>query len=125
MLDAITELITHESQGGDREWNYVCTDTARKSFHRLLESKEWKADKGGRYLNTILDRFIEPMEEHRDLAYKRFHETPHGTIEWNKADRIRKTIAILYNKVFGLEGTMDRDELVDFLRKEIANRAYV
>ena len=125
MLDVICDLITHENDDGVIERSYVCTDVSRNSFHRLLESRKWKSDKGGRYLNSMLDRFIGPMEEYKDKAYAKYSETPHDSIEWDHVDWERKKISQLYSGVVCKEGTGDREELVNALRKEIAKRASV
>jgi hypothetical protein len=125
MLDVICELITHENNDGVVERNYVCTDVSRNSFHRLLESRRWKSDKGGRYLNSMLDRFIDPMEEYKTEVYQKYKKTSHDSMEWDQVNWERKNIARLYSGVVCKEGTGDREELVNALRKEIAKRASV
>ena len=125
MLDVICDLITYENDQGVIERNYVCTDVSRNSFHRLLESKKWKSDKGGRYLNNMLDTFRDIMEEHKDKVYKRYKETPHDSIEWENVEWERKKISQLYSGVVCNEGTGDREDLVNILRKEISRRASV
>nr|QBK86193.1 MAG: hypothetical protein LCMAC101_07880 [Marseillevirus LCMAC101] len=125
ILEVIGELITHENDEGEIERNYVCTDVSRNSFHRLLESKKWKSDKGGRYLNNMLDTFRDVMEEYKDRVYETYKETPHDSIEWDQIDWERKNISILYSGIVSNEGTSDREELVNILRKEISKRAFV
>ncbi len=125
MLDVICDLITHENDDGIIERSYVCTDVSRNSFHRLLESRKWKADKGGRYLNEMLDRFQDRMEEYKNKIYEKYSNTPHDSIEWDHVDWERKKISQLYSGVVCKEGTGDREELVNALRKEIAKRASV
>jgi hypothetical protein len=125
MLEVICDLITHENDKGEMERNYVCTDVSRNSFHRLLESKKWKADKGGRYLNSMLDTFRNTMEEHKNKVYQKYDDTPHDSIEWEHVDWQRKKISQLYSGVVCREGTTDREELVNILRKEISKRASV
>ncbi len=125
MLDVICELITHENVNGEIERNYVCTDVSRNSFHRLLESKKWKADKGGRYLNAMLDRFAEQMDEYKNKAYDIYDKTPHDSMDWPQVDWERKNISLLFSGVVCREGTGDREELINALRKEIAKRASV
>ena len=125
MLEVICELITHENDQGVIERNYVCTDVSRNSFHRLLESKKWKSDKGGRYLNNMLDTFQDIMEEHKDKVYQRYKETPHDSIEWENVEWERKKISQVYSGVVCKEGSRDREELVNILRKEISRRASV
>jgi len=125
MLEVICELITHENDNGEIERNYVCTDVSRNSFHRLLKSKKWKADKGGRYLNDMLDRFIDQMDEYKNKAYDIYDQTPHDSMEWPQVDWERKNISKLFSGVVCKEGTGDREDLVNALRKEIAKRASV
>jgi len=125
MLDVIGELITHENEKGETERNYVCTDVSRNSFHRLLESKKWKSDKGGRYLNNMLDTFRDVMEEYKNRAYEAYEKTPHDSIEWGQVDWERKNISLLYSGIVSREGKSDREELVNILRKEISKRASV
>jgi len=125
ILDVIGDLITYENEDGIIERNFVCTDAARNSFHRLLESKKWKADKGGRYLNNILETFREVMEEYKDRAYDKYSKTSHDSIEWGQVEWDRKNISLLYSGIVCMEGTSDRDELVSILKKEISKRAYV
>jgi predicted RNase H-like nuclease (RuvC/YqgF family) len=125
MLEVICELITHENDEGIVERNYVCTDVSRNSFHRLLESKEWKADKGGRYLNSMLDTFQSIMEEYKDRVYNMYSETSHDSPQWRQVNWERKNISKLYGGVVCREGTGDREDLVNALRKDISKRAYV
>ncbi len=125
MLDVICDLITFENDEGIIERSYVCTDVSRNSFHRLLESRKWKSDKGGRYLNNMLDTFRDIMEEHKNKVYDKYKNTPHDSIEWYNVEWERKNISKLYSGVVCNEGTGDREELVNILRKEISKRASV
>jgi len=125
ILDVICEIITHENTEGKIERNYVCTDVSRNSFHRLLESKKWKPDKGGRYLNNILDTFRVVMKEHKDKAYDIYQKISHDSIEWGQVDWERKNISLLYSGIVSKEGSKSREELVNILRKEISKRASV
>lgn len=125
MLDVICDLITHENDDGIVERNYVCTDISRNSFHRLLESKKWKSDKGGRYLNSMLDSFQDTIQEHKNRVYDKYKETSHDSIEWENVEWERKKISQLYSGIVCKEGTEDRNGLVNLLRKEISKRASV
>jgi hypothetical protein len=125
MLDIICELITHENDDGITERNYVCTDVSRNSFHRLLKSKKWKSDKGGRYLNNMINTFQDVMEDHKNKAYEIYNKTPHDSFDWEQVDWERKNVALLYSGIVCNEGTGDREELVNVLRKEISKRASV
>nr|QBK85774.1 MAG: hypothetical protein LCMAC101_03690 [Marseillevirus LCMAC101] len=125
MLDVICDLITHENDNGEIEKNYVCTDVSRNSFHRLLESREWKADKGGRYLNNMLERFADILTEYKDKAYDAYQKTSHDSFDWETINWERQNVGKLYSGVVCREGTEDREELVNVLRKEIGKRASV
>jgi hypothetical protein len=125
ILEVISELITHENGEGIIERNYVCTDTSRNSFHRLLESKKWKPDKGGRYLNNMLDTFRDVMEDYKDRVYEAYNKTSHDSIEWGQVDWERKNIALLYSGIVSREGKSGREDLVNILRKEISKKASV
>ena len=125
ILEVICDLISHENDDGIVERNYVCTDVSRNSFHRLLESKKWRADKGGRYLNNILDTFRTVMEEYKDRAYKVYKDTPHDSFEWGQVDWERKNVFLLYGGIVCREGSPDRGDLVNIIRKEISKRASV
>jgi len=125
ILEVICELITHENESGEIERNYVCTDVSRNSFHRLLESKKWTPDKGGKYLNNILDTFRDAMEDYKNKAYEIYNETPHDSFEWGQVDWERKNISLIYRGIMCNEGKQGREDLVNILRKEISKRASV
>lgn len=43
----------------DEQRSYVCTDSSRHKFHRLLESREWQNDNGATFLNKVFDELTE------------------------------------------------------------------
>jgi len=55
LVDFIYSITMSENDNGDIERNYVCTDPSRDSYHRLVETKEWRKDKGGKFVDVILD----------------------------------------------------------------------
>ncbi len=55
LVDFIYSITMCENDDGDVERNYVCTDPSRDSYHRLVETKEWQKDKGGKFVDVILD----------------------------------------------------------------------
>ena len=55
IVDFINSITMCENDDGIMERNYVSTDTSRDSFHRLVETKEWEKDKGGKFIDVILD----------------------------------------------------------------------
>lgn len=59
LLEFISDIIAQDDQR-----SYVCTDSSRQRFHRLLESREWKDDNGATFLNKVLDELKEPATEY-------------------------------------------------------------
>lgn len=59
LIEFISDIIAK-----DTEFSYVCTDSSRQKFHRLLESREWKDDNGATFLNKVLDELKEPTTEY-------------------------------------------------------------
>lgn len=55
LVDFIAGIISQDEQR-----SYVCTDTSRHKFHRLLESREWQNDNGATFLNKVFDELKEP-----------------------------------------------------------------
>jgi hypothetical protein len=55
LVDFIYSITMCENDDGETERNYVCTDPSRDSYHRLVETKEWRKDKGGKFVDVILD----------------------------------------------------------------------
>jgi len=49
-------LLTNEN--GEIERNYVCTDASRNTYYRLDEIKKWKVDKGGLFIEKMVDEMI-------------------------------------------------------------------
>lgn len=59
LLDFIADIIFQDDQR-----SYVCTDSSRQRFHRLLESREWRDDNGATFLNKVLDELKELATEY-------------------------------------------------------------
>lgn len=55
LVDFISGIISQDEQR-----SYVCTDSSRHKFHRLLESREWQSDNGATFLNKVFDELKEP-----------------------------------------------------------------
>ena len=55
LLDFIYSISMCENKDGATEMNYVCTDASRDSYHRLIETREWEKDAGGKFVDVILD----------------------------------------------------------------------
>ncbi len=64
LVDFIYSITMCENDDGDLERNYVCTDPSRDSYHRLVETKEWKKDKGGKFVDVILDTLSDKADDY-------------------------------------------------------------
>lgn len=65
VVDFINSIIMCENDNGEMERNYVTTDTSRDSFHRLVETKEWQKDKGGKFIDVILDNLGDRVHDYQ------------------------------------------------------------
>jgi len=65
----IVEFISAIISQSDQK-SYVCTDSSRQRFHRLMESREWKDDNGATFLNKVLDELKDPATDY----YNRVHD---------------------------------------------------
>ena len=72
IVDFINSITMCENDNGIVERNYVTTDTSRDSFHRLVETKEWEKDKGGKFIDVILDTLNDRVDNyHKQLLDER------------------------------------------------------
>ena len=72
IVDFINSITMCENDEGKIERNYVSTDTSRNSFHRLVETKEWEADKGGKFIDLFFDTINEDVDRfHKKLLFER------------------------------------------------------
>jgi hypothetical protein len=64
LVDFIYSITMCENNNGAIERNYVCTDPSRDSYHRLVETKEWQKDKGGKFVDVILDTLSDKADDY-------------------------------------------------------------
>jgi len=66
--DGLVQFLTNMTQlkldDGTIEQNYACTDKSRSTFHRLLDSREWKLDGGSKLINDVFDILLPSADEH-------------------------------------------------------------
>jgi len=55
LVEFIYSITMCENDEGEIERNFVCTDPSRDSYHRLVETKDWQKDKGGKFVDVILN----------------------------------------------------------------------
>jgi hypothetical protein len=64
LVDFIYSITMCEDNDGNIERNYVCTDPSRDSYHRLVDTKEWQKDKGGKFVDVILDTISDKADSY-------------------------------------------------------------
>lgn len=114
LLEFISDIIAK-----DTEFSYVCTDSSRQKFHRLLESREWKDDNGATFLNKVLDELKEPTIEY----YKRITDMM-VTGDRETADFLRSKTKPM---VMGITcpRSADRDATFAKIRNEVKKMATI
>lgn len=72
IVDFIYSITMCKNDDGIIERSYVSTDSTRDSYHRLIETKEWEKDKGGKFIDVIFDALSERIDGyHMDLYEER------------------------------------------------------
>ena len=64
LVDFVYSITMCENDDGNIERNYVCTDPSRDSYHRLVDTKEWQKDKGGKFVDVILDTISDKADKY-------------------------------------------------------------
>lgn len=83
IVDFINSITMCENDNGEIERSYVTTDASRDSFHRLVETKEWEKDKGGKFIDVIFDTLSDRVDKYQNqllderMKYKN-EKTPNG-----------------------------------------------
>ena len=109
-----------------REFKTTINSVNQGNLEKRLSIPETKElGQLGAEFNSMLDTFRDVMEKYKNRAYDAYEDTPHGSMEWEQIDWERKNISLLYSGVVCREGTGDREDLINALRKEIAKRASI
>lgn len=107
----------------DYERNYVCTDTARNKFHRLVESREWVADGGANFLHTILDELRPTAKDHFQALVDQEIASTSDEFERIQIDATKAVVRPVYRGI--MESGDNRDRLFKALRNKIKDAAFV
>jgi len=67
--DEELEIVPYTTNFG-LERNYACTDYSRNKFYRLVESKMWETDAGGKFIHKILDELADVASDHYKTLMK-------------------------------------------------------
>ena len=124
LADFIYSLTTYENADGIMELNYACTDLTRDSYHRLIETKEWKKDKGGKYMDIIFDSIKDQVNEyHMDMYAKRTDKNFKPSLGFNP-DYIFKLNTDMHAGIVQTRGK-ERRALVQRIKKETSRKIFV
>ena len=75
IVDFIYSITMCENEDGVVERSYVSTDASRDSYHRLIETKEWEKDKGGKFIDVIFDALCDRVDDyHKDVLEERIKD---------------------------------------------------
>jgi predicted nucleic acid-binding protein len=100
------------------EKNYVVTDPSRNAFHRLIESRDWKKDPNGMFLDILLEELRPAIYNHYDHVMTIMKEA-RTEDEREDADTLMDKTKPVYFGARGDRGSKDREELRQKLRTDI------
>ena len=124
LVDFIYSITMCENDDGSLERNYVCTDPTRDSYHRLVETKEWQKDKGGKFVDVILDTLSDKVDDyHHKMLDERISKTRKSSIGYDP-DYIYKLNTDMHSGVVQSHGK-DRRTLRQKIKKETSRKISV
>jgi len=100
------------------EKNYVVTDPSRNAFHRLIETRDWKKDSDGMFLDILLDELRPKISDHYD-AVMNIMEQAKTDDERDHADYLMDQTKPIFFGAKGDRGSRDREDLRQRLRNDI------
>ena len=124
LVDFIYSITMSENQDGDIERNYVCTDPTRDSYHRLVETKEWEKDKGGKFVDVILDTISDKADGyHMKLLDERTSQKRDSKLGYDP-DYIYKANNDMHSGIIRQKGK-ERRNLRQKIKKETSRKITV
>lgn len=124
LVDFIYSITMCENDSGDLERNYVCTDPSRDSYHRLVETKEWQKDKGGKFVDIILDTLSDKADGyHMKLFDERTSKSTPKKLGYDP-DYIYKLNTDMHSGIIQTNGK-DRRTLRQKIKKETSRKISV
>ena len=124
LVDFIYSITMSENDSGDIERNYVCTDPSRDSYHRLVETKEWEKDKGGKFVDIILDTISDKANEyHMRLFDERLSQKKKSRVEYDP-DYVYKLNTDMHSGIVQ-SNSKDRKILRQKIKKETSRKISV
>jgi hypothetical protein len=126
LVDFIYSITMCENDDGCLERNYVCTDPSRDSYHRLIETKEWQKDKGGKFVDVILDTLSDKANGYHmkifDERADRSHKTEPKKLGYDP-DYIYKVNTDMHSGI--VSRGKDRKSLRQKIKKETSRKISV
>ena len=116
LVDFISTLISEDAQR-----NYVCTDSSRNKFHRLIETREWENDNGATFLGKILDQ----LKESTTNYYKQVVNMTTLPTEDRELGEILMTRTKPMTMGITCPNSQDRSDLFNRIRTEVKKLATV
>ena len=124
LVDFIYSITMCENDDGNVERNYVCTDPSRDSYHRLVETKEWQKDRGGKFVDVILDTLSDKADGyHMKLLDERTSKSTPKKLGYDP-DYIYKLNTDMHSGIVQTKGK-DRQNLRQKIKKETSRKITV
>ena len=125
VVDFINSITMCENDDGEMERNYVTTDASRDSFHRLVETKEWEKDKGGKFIDVIFDSLNGKVNKyHNQLLDERIKYKGERAPGGYDPETIYKRNTDLHSGIVETRGKQ-RQSLRKRIKKESSNKIAV
>jgi hypothetical protein len=132
LVDFIYSITMCENDDGELERSYVCTDPSRDSYHRLVETKEWQKDKGGKFVDVILDTLSDRVDNYHQ---KMFGERLESNSRYSGTSKTRRNLGYDPDYIYKLNNDMhsgvvqthgkDRRTLRQRIKKETSRKITV
>jgi len=100
------------------EKNYVVTDPSRNAFHRLIDTRDWKRDPNGMFLDILLDELRPKIYGHYDTVLDIMRDARTDD-ERDAVDQLLDQTKPVYFGAKGDRGSKDREELRQKLRNDV------
>jgi hypothetical protein len=123
LVDFIYSITMCENNSGSIERNYVCTDPSRDSYHRLVETKEWQKDKGGKFVDIILDTISDKADNYHMKLFDERQNVSRKSIGYDP-EYIYKLNTNMHSGIVQTKGK-DRRTLRQKIKKETSRKISV
>jgi hypothetical protein len=119
IVDFIRSIVMRENDDGEMEKNCICGDPSRDSYHRLIETREWQKDQGGKFMDDILNAVKGPTDiYHKQMLQERIGNKGYDRTKGYDPDEIFKSNDEMHSGVVRTYGP-ERRALRSRMKKEI------